>query len=190
MAAEILDRIFGRTGNRLFQMAYLYAQWREGKIPDFYLQDPVYFGKYRHELQAMLRPQGEPIDAVSVHVRRGKNPANPDEPAYSENPFYADLSRTGYYEKAMAEFPGERLLVFSDDINWCARNPMFRGCEFSSRSEAEDFSMMARCKGHVIANSSFSWWAAYLSGNRTVAPKQWYSDGVERTKVPEEWKQI
>ena len=53
---------------------------------------------------------------------------------------------------------------------------------------------MAGCKGHIIANSSFSWWAAYIAPQegKVVAPSalNWHPDGVERTKCPKEWVRI
>lgn len=188
---KFIDATFGRTGNRLFQLAYIYAQAREGNTPDIYLQDPKHFDKYRKELQELWKQEGEPLDFVSIHVRRGKNPSRPDEPAYSENPFYVDLCRTDYYERAATAFPGEKFLVFTDDKEW-ATSYHIPGVDAQvvSVSEESDFSMMARCKGHIIANSTFSWWAAYLSGNRTIAPKQWFADGINRVGFPTEWEVI
>jgi hypothetical protein len=190
---NVQDKVFGRMGNRFFQLAYIYAQFRQGYLPDMYLQDPKYFDRYKDELKELFKQEGEPLDYISIHVRRGKNPSNPDEPAYSENPFYTDLSGTDYYLNAQAEFPGEKFMIFSDDPEWCIDNfPRIRGNEYSFEMNDEliDFNWMARCKGHIIANSSFSWWAAYLGGGKTIAPKAWYSDGIERTKVPQDWIQV
>ena len=182
------NALFGRLGNRLFQMAYIYSQVRRGDIPDIYVQDPKYFDEFNEEIQAMWRDKGDVIDQVSIHVRRAGNPSNPDEPNYSDNSFYVDLMDTTYYQEAMALFPKEDFLVFSDDIEWCKTQKIFDGCEFSEgNSEVDDFNLMSNCWAHIIANSSYSWWAAYLSGNKTIAPKEYYSDGVERTKYPKSW---
>ena len=56
------------------------------------------------------------LDKVSIHVRRGGNWSNPNEPNYKDNPFYVNLSQTDYYEKAIAMFPVDKFLVFSDDM--------------------------------------------------------------------------
>lgn len=182
-----INRHFGRTGNRLFQLAFIYGQARRGNIGDLYVQQHEFFDKYRTELQAMFRQEGEPLDFVSIHVRRGKNPSVPEEPNYSDNSFYVDLCTTSYYEMAMAEFPGEKFLIFTDDKDWCLEN--FMGDhQVISVSEDHDFNMMARCKGHVIANSTFSWWASYLSGKRTVAPEKWFTDEIKRVTYPADWK--
>lgn len=175
------DKIFGRLGNRLFQMAFAYAYARENAM-DYYFQDEQFFKKYSHEIKALF---GDNIptrtDMVAIHVRRGD---------YVKNKFYVDLMETTYYEDAMAQFPGEEFLVFSDDIGWCMQQPIFMGCEFSNeKDELKDLNLMASCKGHIIANSSFSWWGAYLSpySEKIVAPKAWYADGINRTKVPDSW---
>ena len=185
---NFLDKHFGRMGNRMFQMAYLYAQLREGKIPDLYLQDYQYFDKYKNEIRELFKQEGEPLDYISVHVRRGKNPSNPDEPAYHENPFYVDLNKTDYYALAGAWFSYQnaKFLVFSDDIKWAEQRWGSFGYEFYHGTELEDFNMMARCKGHIIANSSYSWWAAYIGGGQTLAPKEWFADGT-RINYPEDW---
>lgn len=175
-------KLFGRLGNQMFQYAFLYSYAKDNGI-DYYYQDPAFFEKHADDIR-WLFGQNIPrkIDQVSIHVRRGD---------YVGNPFYVDLMTTGYYEKAMAMFPNEEFLVFSDDIEWCERQEIFRDCEFAEgNSEIEDMNLMAACKAHIIANSSFSWWAAFLSGRKTIAPKAWYSDQVERTKCPSTWTRI
>src|ERR1035437_443228 len=156
MSANFLDKNFGRFGNRCFQSFYLYTQFRDGNIPNWYLQDCKYFDKYRAELQQMFG-QGQKDDRISIHVRLGKNPSNPDEPAYMNNPFYVDLTSTLYYQRAMNLFPNDRFLIFSDDIEFCTG--IFGGFDISfseGKTEEEDFRAMANCKGRIIANSSFS----------------------------------
>lgn len=185
------QKIFGRLGNNLFQGAYIYSQMRDGLIPDIFVQNPVYFEKYRDEIRQMFRPETNMIDMVAIHVRRGANPINPSEPKYCDNPFYVNLMQTGYYERAMQEFPDADFIIFSDDIEWCKKQPLFSGCEFSEgKSETDDMELMASCKGIIMANSSFSWWASYLSNAKVVAPLAWYADGIERTKLLPEWKRI
>lgn len=182
----------GGLGNRLFQYAYLYSQAKRGVIPDYYLQDEKYFKENREYLKNLLSLDIVPSDYISLHIRRGD---------YKGNPFYVDLTQTDYYDKAIAEFPNEKFLVFcadrqegSDDnadMQWC-RNK-FKGDRFSfliSGSEVQDFNAMAGCKGHIMANSSFSWWASYISEGKTIAPKQWFTDGVQRTTLLDEWIKI
>src|SRR3990167_8060838 len=172
-------KIMGRLGNQMFQYAYLYSQAREGLLPDVYVQSEEFFDKYKDEIRTLYRQGVQPINQVAVHVRRGD---------YVSNSFYVDLFKDGYYERAMAEFPNEWFLVFSDDIEWCKKQDIFIGCDFAEgNDEVTDLNLMAGCKGHIIANSSFSWWGAYLGDGRVVAPKKWYTDRVERTKLPSNW---
>lgn len=186
-----LDITFGRLGNKMFQYAFLYAESRRKGI-DYYFQDSKFFEGYEEEIKQLFGEGIGYLSQVGVHVRRGKNPINPEEPAYSDNPFYVNLCDTDYYERAMAMFPGEKFLVFSDDPEWCKTKfkdnldvqVMDKG------NEIEDFNLLASCNGIIGANSSFSWWAAYLNPNpdiKKIFPKNWYTDGVERTKLPKEW---
>lgn len=188
--------IFGRLGNSLFQYAYIYAQMKEGNIPDIYLQDPTYFEKYETEIKQLFGEGIGKLNLVSIHVRRGKNPLNPKEPKYSENSFYVNLSDdTDYYDRAVEMFPGEKFLVFSDDIEYC-RDKWGKDKRFSIHikgNEIDDLNLMASCKSNIIANSSYSFWGAYLNPNPdkiVVAPKHWYTDKVSRTKLPSKWLQI
>ena len=188
--------IFGRLGNSLFQYAYIYAQMKRGEIPDIFIQNPKYFEEYKDEIKALFSEGIGYLPYVAMHVRRGKNPINPDEPAYSENPFYTNLLETDYYAKAIDHFPRSRFLIFSDDMEYCKEN--FQGEIFAydeSENDIESLNKMASCDGVITANSSFSYWAGYLCPHKTariVCPSEtsWYSDKVVRTRVPKEWSQI
>lgn len=178
-------KLFGRLGNSMFQYAFLYSYARDKDI-DFYFQNEKFF-KNNEEAIRVLFSSGipDPINKVAIHVRRGD---------YVNNPYYVDLMETDYYQRAMALFPNSKFIVFSDDIEWCKEQEVFEGCEFFNKSEIEDMNTMAACVGHIIANSSFSWWGAWLSpnfpDNRVIAPKLWFTDGVERTILPTHWKTI
>lgn len=170
-------------GNSLFQYAYIYAQMRDGIIPDIYLQDVKYFDKYREEIQKLFGEGIGSVPYVSIHVRRGD---------YVNHPFYVDLCKTDYYERAIKLFPKSKFLVFSDD-------PEFVRSKFSNENkfqimeggdELEDLNMMASCESNIIANSSYSFWAAYLNhnkGKKVIYPKQWFSDGIQRVGYPKDW---
>lgn len=186
-----ITNLSGRLGNQMFQFAYLYSQLKKGLIPDVYLQSEEYFENVKEEIKALYAANIGEIDMVAIHVRRAGNPYLPDEPKYAENPFYVNLMETDYYQKAMDEFPDDKFIVFSDDISWCREQDIFNKCEFSTElNDVNDMNLMASCKGIIMANSSFSWWASYLSKAKVIAPKAWYTDGVPRTKLLDSWKQI
>ena len=175
------DKLFGRLGNQMFQMAFLYANAKDTGT-DIYLQDPYYFQQYEDEIKLWYGQGIVPIHQVAIHVRRGD---------YVNNPFYVDLSETDYYEQAMALFPQKKFLVFSDNIDWCKQQPVFDSCDFSEgNDELTDLNLMAGCTHQITANSSYSWWAGYLNPNKdkkVVYPSRWYTDGIERTSCPKEW---
>lgn len=138
-------------------------------------------------------------NAVSIHVRRGDYVNNP-----VVNNFHGSLS-TDYYEKAiklvMDKVENPVFYVFSDDINWVQLN-MFKTDDINlifviTSSEEEDLFLMSKCKHNIIANSSFSWWGAYLNeyiNKIIVAPKIWYKN-IEANKstidlIPSKWIRI
>lgn len=195
------DLIFGRLSNRLFQMAALYAYCRDNNYPIF-VQDEKYFAKYKDEVKAQFSDGIVPnsVDRVAIHRRIGKNPINPQEPSYDQNPFYFQLGhhdhedlKDNYFVRAMALFPSEKFTVFSDDIERAKKEPMFQGEQFEfseGRNEVEDLNHMACHKGIIGSNSSFSWWGAYLSGaDKIIFPSQWFSDQANERfiGIPKTW---
>lgn len=196
--------IQGRLSNQMFILAaHLTNCWDNGY--HMFVQDEKYFKKYEAQIKQIY---GDGIDQrnkgyVSIHIRRAKNPVNPEEPAYSDNPFYANLMHhqhedmsDNYYVQAMAKFPDKKFMLFSDDIEWCKKQEIFKNCEFvEGGTEISDLNEMASCEHNIIANSSFSWWAAYLNPNPNkivIAPKQWFADPANEKyiSIPPEWIRI
>jgi len=128
-------------------------------------------------------------DAISLHVRRTD---------YLKNPNHTALD-LGYYEVALQEFYSDiPVIIFSDDIEWCKEQSLFDSDRFmisESKDQYVDLCLMSLCKYHIIANSSFSWWGAWLSNSsEVIAPMKWFGDGNsdKNTKdlIPERWKRI
>lgn len=189
-------KIWGGLGNQMFQHAYIFSQVKKGEIPDIYLQSEEYFKDIKEDIKKLYGTDIRRYQRVSLHIRRGD---------YTNNPFYVDLTQTDYYDKAIKEFPNDRFLVFcadrqdgSDDIHdqkwvmeWLEAKYGKRFDLFQGFTEIDDLNAMIGCyKGHIMANSSFSWWGAYLGEGKVIAPKQWFSDGVERTKLLDSWIKI
>jgi len=86
--------------------------------------------------------------------------------------------------------------VFSDDIAWCKQNFKGDNIEFSERSPVEDLNLQLACEHNIIANSSMSWWGAFLNKNPSkivIAPNKWFGPAQpHNTKdlLPSEWAKI
>lgn len=152
------DSIGGRLGNRIFQLVYLYAKARQGEIPNIYVQNYRLFDKYRTELQSLFGEGIGNLPYVAIHLRRGD---------YVGNPFYCQLWETRYYRDAINRFPNRTFMVFTDDLPFAETH--FEGDRFlldESETDLKALNTMASCADFIIANSSFSFWAAYLSPNQ------------------------
>lgn len=183
----------GGLGNLMFKQAFLMGQLFDGKIPDLYVQSIKYWEKHRDTIKSIFGEDVGQTDMVALHIRRGD---------YTNNSFYVDLMKTDYYDKAIAMFLNEKFLIFcadrqgkdDEDRNWCidwANNKKIDYELWYSESETEDLNKMASCKGIIGANSSFAWWAAFLSNNaKCVFPANWFSDGRQRTDLLDEWIKI
>lgn len=180
-----ITKMTGRLGNQMFQFAFAYTYARRLGI-DRYFQDPKWFLEYSGEIRYLFQ-EGIPErkEAIAIHVRRGD---------YVNHDFYVDLMKTDYYQNAMGHFPNSKFIVFSDDIEWCKKQEIFKDCEFIHGTEISDMNDMASCSGQIIANSSFSWWGAWITpySTRVIAPnaKNWHTDGKERTVCPDHWIRI
>lgn len=105
-------------------------------------------------------------DYVSIHVRRGD---------YVNHSGSFPPVTLNYVDRAISHLHHEtglvKFMVFSDDINWCKsefKNSIYKDFEWEfseGRNEYEDLCLMASCGHNIIANSSFSWWAAWLNTN-------------------------
>jgi hypothetical protein len=106
---------------------------------------------------------------ISLHIRRGDYLANPNHP----------VQTLEYYKQALELLPQELpVLIFSDDCNWCSSQKLFDDDRFmiSQNSSVDaDLCMMSLCDYHIIANSSFSWWGAWLANSqKIIAPQEWF----------------
>ena len=82
----------------------------------------------------------------------------------------------------MSHFKDHKFFVFSDDIAWCMDN--FRGDNFVfiQGDQAKDLDYMRSCENHIIANSSFGWWGAWLGKNKNkkvIAPSEWFKGDMK-----------
>lgn len=144
---------------------------------DGYWQTEKYFIENR---ELILKDLGLPrimisgsindVSTIGLHVRRGD---------YINIQSYHPLQTIKYYEDAfdLIDIKDATVVVFSNDIGWCKDNLKFDNmCFIEGNSNVKDLQLMANCDHNIIANSSFSWWGAWLNEkqNRVVAPKKWF----------------
>ncbi len=138
-------------------------------------------------------------NSVSLHVRRG------DYVKFENMKKIAGETDISYYTRACSyiaeRVPSPNFFVFSDDIAWCRENikipfPItYLDEKTAGPKNAYHLELMSLCKHNIIANSSFSWWGAWLNqnpGKIVVAPKKWYAttSSHEEDIVPETWTRI
>lgn len=174
-----------------------------------YRQSEKYFLPYACEIRKLFTLQSNVVlgvqnclqqlkksNSVSVHIRHGD---------YSQAAIeYHGILHNNYYQQAIDRFATANekatFFIFSDDIEWVKNNLVFSGdVQFVSgnisKTQYEDFYLMSQCKHNIIANSTFSWWAAWLNANPdkiVIAPKKWYNKpGLDTTDlIPESWIRI
>lgn len=181
--------------------------------PDAYLQGFWQSEEYFSDIADVIRQDFQVVDAVSahdralldeidstnsvsLHVRRGDYVANP-----SANSFHGVCS-VDYY-KACIKLIKEKVVdphffIFSDDPDWAKANiPTDAPTQVSYNSvdlPYDDIRLMSHCKHNIIANSSFSWWGAWLNPNPqkiVCAPKRWFTADIDTEHlVPQSWVRI
>jgi hypothetical protein len=137
-------------------------------------------------------------NSIALHIRRGDYILNT-----KTNSFHG-VCDLAYYKSALDEMVKRlgnniNIFIYSDDIAWAKENLKFPyPIEFVSDSEIPDYEemyLMSLCKHNIIANSTFSWWGAWLNQNPNkivVAPKQWLANKTSNKLdiLPESWLQI
>ncbi len=124
-------------------------------------------------------------ETCAVHVRRGD---------YVEWPNQHPMIPIEWYQEAMSTFEDVHFYVFSDDVDWCIEAFPKAATIVTGQTDIQDFFMQQMCDNHIIANSSYSWWAAWLGEKRRViAPKTWFGTDLHyNTKdlIPDRWEII
>ena len=177
---------------------------------DGYWQSEKYFQPYADVLRDEISVQNPPVgknrdwyeqiesaNSLSIHVRRGD---------------YVNLDRVlppEYYHRALQHITKTTVIsdvfVFSDDMQWVREhrhelipnNPEFDlnyvDCNDGSTAH-EDLRLMRACDHHIVANSTFSWWGAWLNeadSKRVIAPDYWIQDDATNLDiVPERWEKV
>ncbi|MFN4276643.1 MAG: alpha-1,2-fucosyltransferase [Ferrovibrio sp.] len=176
-----------------------------------YWQSERYFSTIADTIRAEFQPvqplsaqrialaeQMATVNAISLHVRRGD---------YASNPVTLEhhgLCPIEWYVEAMGRM-AERIIdpvffVFSDDPEWTRSNlphrwPLVFVDPQGDGRDFEDMHLMARCRHHITANSSFSWWGAWLNprpDKLVFAPRRWFATNALDTRdlIPDTWSRL
>jgi hypothetical protein len=160
-----------------------------------YFQSSKYFADYADEIRTLFDPTDEIKDRVRskyadlltdisacalVHIRRGD---------YVSGPLFHGILGPDYYERAIRAAACDRLVVMSDDIAWCRTLPFLATATFVDEPVDHDaLYLMTHFHKFVISNSTFSWWASWLStkANKCViAPDRWFGP-----KGPQDYQDV
>lgn len=177
-----------------FDFHYMPIPEKENLILHGFFQSEKYFEQQKELIVNSFMPKNEFLkvvreagkdfvnltNTIAVHVRRGDylNLQNA----------HPVLPLDNYYNAASVSINIERpnYIIFSDDIEWCKQNFKHPKCYFvSGNSDIVDLFLMAQCESHIIANSSFSWWAAWFAKNMfgrkgtVIAPKKWFGPALD-----------
>jgi hypothetical protein len=148
-----------------------------------YFQSEKYFADGASWIRERLRTKQDKRKGCAVHVRRGD---------YLDLQGVLPVLPMSYYQHAMFEVRNrwniDEFTIYSDDPEWCKK-------EFSNVRHIgilEDFEEMQNYEANIIANSTFSWWAAWLAGHdKVIAPKTWFGYETDvftsRDIIPERW---
>lgn len=177
--------------------SYLDGYWQSEKYfkqIENLLRHDFEFNKELDEKNKIIKEKIENVNSVSIHIRRG------DYLSDKNKKIYGDIATLEYYEKAISyiyeNVENPYFFIFSNDIEWCKENFNIKNIEFIDWNKGidsyKDMQLMSYCKHNIIANSSFSWWGAWLNNNRdkiVVCPNKWINDNESLIEdiIPKTW---
>lgn len=198
------------VGEKSFQNDPIIPKLEGNLYLDGYWQTEKYFLQneelIRQDFTFKGRPEGDNLHfatlikncpAVSLHIRRG-------DYINVSGPTFHNICSLDYYNTAVEIILGIEkqpiFFIFSDDLDWAKQNLDLKFPHHFIEKNIQnnsywDMYLMSLCKHHIIANSSFSWWGAWLNNSKqklVVAPKKWFNDPKIDTCdiVPSEWLRI
>jgi hypothetical protein len=181
--------------------SYTELSYRPNVLFRGYFQSEKYFKHNRKRILDLFKPTEETESllskkysdliknrkCVSVHVRRSD---------YLDLTEYHAVLGENYYVSAMEKFTDDyNFVFFSDDIEWCKETFKNQNNIFiEKQDDVLDLYLMSKIPNNIIANSSFSWWAAWLNENENkvvISPKEWFGPRnyhlSRKDLTPEEW---
>jgi len=220
-AGKLILRLLKRMQSPLLRGSHLaiephfnyWPELREVDVPSYlmgYWQSEKYFENFRKNIRSEFsfkeKLDGENLEtsarmqscnSVSLHVRRG------DYVTHTPTAKILNVCSIDYYHKAITciakQISSPHFFVFSDDQQWARNNLNIPfPAEYIDRNRGKqsyiDMQLMSFCKHQIIANSSFSWWGAWLNANPdkiVIAPRNWFCNGLnDEDLIPPQWTRL
>ncbi len=161
------EKLFYQCPDDVSLHGYFQTERYFSNIADSIKEDFTFHDEVVENCKEVMDAMDNPI---SLHVRR----TDYVEKSQDHPPCSLD-----YYKEALTHFDDDRqVIIFTDDIPWCKSQEIFSGDRFlisETEDNVYDLCLMSMCKSHIIANSSFSWWGAWLANcGRVIAPSKWF----------------
>ena len=179
-------------------------------IADELHEDFAFHGGYHEPCQEYIDSLGGRDNVIFLHVRRGSpnlTGRRGEKWSYQQVQQYHPLCKKEYYLEALKEFPEDKkVIVVSDTIEWCKEQEWLKGDRFYFSDDSTynvfddgaavpyvDLCLMTLCGGGIIANSSLSWWGAWLQNDagKIVAPDPWFGPAYAhydmKDMIPKRW---
>lgn len=191
------DSLFEKIKRPIYMNGYWQSE-NYFKSAENHIRQEIFYNSKLDSVSNGILGEIQSATAVSLHIRRGDYVTNPSAAAVH------GVCDIDYYYSAI-RYIGEQIdnpnfFVFSDDPEWAKDNikinyPVKFVDSNGPDRGVEDMWLMKSCNHHIIANSSFSWWAAWLNSNLNkivVAPNNWFRDKTINTQdlIPEQWHRI
>ncbi len=172
------EKLFRSCPDNVDLFGYYQSEKYFYHIKDEIKNDFTFSNEVRTLCSEMIESIQDGKKIIALHIRRTDYIVNPNHP----------VQPMSYYEQALKKFDkNDRILVFSDDPEWCQQQELFAddSIMISQGNEADiDLCLMSKCNYHIIANSSFSWWGAWLGDSeKVVAPSNWFADSCAGKSV-------
>lgn len=171
--------------NGFFQSEKYFSELRKEILEDFSFKKKV-----QHKVNLFAEDFG---NFTSIHVRRND---------FISNPNHSELS-VDYYKNAIKNFSvKDKFIVFTDDIGWVKSQKLFKGenifcaSDLGITGDISELCLMTKATNSIIANSTFSWWGAWLSNSKNIiTPKLWFKNSqlssLDTTDlIPERWMKV
>lgn len=190
---ELTEQNFSKSDNLsnvylkgFFQSEIYFQDIRQTLLDSFSIRNDV--GEKNKQVASLMQNK----ESVSIHIRRG-------DYLLAHHKAHHGILGLDYYKKAIdkiaANYDDPHFFVFSDDLKWAEANLVDSRFDFdyighnTGKNSYLDMWLMSQCKHNIIANSSFSWWGAWLNINEekiVIGPNNWFA-AKEQNVIPNSW---